>query len=47
MIRCKVCEKTIRGNAAVEEYHETKQETEYVCKKCEKLFAKIGLGSKS
>jgi hypothetical protein len=39
VIKCKVCEKAIRGNAAGEEYDEVSGEMRYTCKRCEKTFA--------
>jgi hypothetical protein len=37
MIRCRVCERRIRGNAAREDYNPTTQENTYLCRKCESL----------
>jgi len=36
-IKCRVCSKTIRGNAAREDYNATTQENTYLCRACDKL----------
>jgi hypothetical protein len=38
-IRCKVCERIIRGNAAAEEYDETLHVYRYTCRACDRLFS--------
>lgn len=40
MIRCVICEKKIRGNAAREVWEEEKQENRYFCKACDRWLAK-------
>jgi hypothetical protein len=37
-IRCRCCEKTIRGNAAQEDYNPVTQEYTYICKGCARLL---------
>ena len=37
-MKCCVCEKTIKGNAAEEHYDEAKQEYSFKCVQCESVF---------
>lgn len=39
---CKVCGRRIKGNAGLEQYDAPNQQMEYTCKKCVKLFLKMG-----